>query len=70
MEDMSLELTKAETYADFLREEINKLPPNGFGKFILSREQVEAFSWMLEDMGTTIFTVKKTFYPDQKEEKQ
>lgn len=59
MPDVSLELSKVVSYADFLREEIHKLPSDDLGQFRLSKEQVDAFGWMLGDIGSTAYLIDK-----------
>ncbi|WP_243373605.1 hypothetical protein [Geotalea sp. SG265] len=59
MQDVSLELLRAGAYSDFLRDEINNLPSNELGRFIMTKEQVAAFGWMLTDIGCAIHCVVK-----------
>ncbi len=60
--DMSLEIDKALHYADYLRDEIGKATVADNGHVLLSSNQVEAYGWMLCDIGNFLHVMGEALY--------
>jgi hypothetical protein len=61
--DVSLEIDQALTYTDFLHDEVSKLPTDAYGGVTLTKNQVNAFAWMLCDTGNILRKINEALYP-------
>lgn len=63
-EDCSLELSKAQCYADFLADYLSSMPGACDGRIraMLTENQFETVSWMLSDIGILISQVNEAIY--------